>query len=124
MGNRPESHQLASPLNSVALTPVTNSAWGYVFSVSATYNRAIADVINLTPNLSFRHDVDGVAGPFIEDAKALTLGLNWDYLLVWTGNISVTRNFDGSAIKNNLTRGPVRADEDRNWLSVSVSYQF
>lgn len=124
LGNRPESHQLASPLNSVALTPVTNSAWGYVFSVSATYNRAIADVINLTPNLSFRHDVDGVAGPFIEDAKALTLGLNWDYLLVWTGNISVTRNFDGSAIKNNLTRGPVRADEDRNWLSVSVSYQF
>lgn len=124
LGNRPESHQPASPFNSVALTPVTNSAWGYVFSLSATYNRAVANVINLTPNLSFRHDVDGVAGPFIEDAKALTLGLNWDYLLVWSGNISVTRNFDGSAIKNNLTGGPVRADEDRNWLSVSVSYQF
>ena len=124
LGNRPASHQLATPFNSVTLNPVTNDAWGYQLSVSATYNRAIANVINLTPNLAFRHDVHGVAGPFIEDAKALTLGVNWDYMLVWTGNVSVTRNFDGSAIKNNLTGGPVRADEDRNWLSVSVSYQF
>jgi hypothetical protein len=124
LGNRPESHLRASPLNSVALNPVTNSAWGYVFSLSATYNRAIANVINLTPNLSFRHDVDGVAGPFIEDAKALTVGLNWEYLLMWTGSVSITHNFDGSASKNNLTGGVVRADEDRNWLSVSVSYQF
>jgi len=124
LGDRPPSHQRATPFNSVTLNPVTNDAWGYQLSLSATYNRAIANVVNLTPTLAFRHDVEGVAGPFIEDAKALTLGVNWDYMLFWTGNISITRNFDGSAIKNNLTGGPVRADEDRNWLSVSVSYQF
>lgn len=114
LGDRP-----AAPLN-----PVTNDAWGYQFTASATYNRAIANVVNLTPNLAFRHDVHGVAGPFIEDAKALTLGVNWDYMLVWSGNVSITHNFDGSAIKNNLNRGVVRADEDRNWLSISLSYQF
>lgn len=114
LGNRP-----ATPLS-----PVTNDAWGYVFSASATYNRAIAHVVNLTPNLSFRHDVSGVAGPFIEDSKALSVGVNWDYMLVWFGSISITRNFDGSAVKNNLTGGPVRGDEDRNWLSLSVSYSF
>lgn len=124
LGDRPESQQRASPFNSVALNPVTNSAWGYQLSVSATYNRAIANVVNLTPTLALRHDMHGVAGPFIEDAKALTVGVNWDYLLVWTGSVSLTRNFDGSAIKNNLTGTPVRGDEDRNWFSVSVSYQF
>lgn len=115
LGHRPEG----TPLN-----PVTNDAWGYVLSLSATYNRALFDLVNLTPTLSFRHDVDGVAGPFIEDAKALTVGINYDYMVNWFGTVSVTRNFDGSAVKNNLTGGPVRGDEDRNWLSINVGYQF
>jgi hypothetical protein len=108
----------------VPLNPVTRNAWGYVVSWSATYNRALFDLVNLTPTVSFRHDVHGVAGPFIEEAKALTVGVNVDYMIKWFGTLSITRNFDGSGVKNNLTGAPVRADEDRNWLSVSVGYQF
>ncbi|MEC9342080.1 MAG: DUF1302 family protein, partial [Pseudomonadota bacterium] len=109
------------------LTPLhrlDDDAWGYRVRVNVTYNRAIAQVINLTPEINWRHDVNGVAGPFIEDAKTLALSLNWDYLVNLSGGFSITHNFDGSRHKNTLSGAPTRGDEDRSWFTANIKYEF
>jgi hypothetical protein len=93
------------------------------------YNRAIADTINLSPSVGFRHDVWGVSSEtggaklFIKNRKSINVGVNWSYLVNLYGSISYTKNFDGDGEKN-AAGGQLYGDEDREWISVSVSYQF
>lgn len=103
--------------------PLTNDAWGYQLSTNATYNQAIG-LINLTPRLAFRHDVSGVAGPFFNSRKSVTVGLDWAYLITLSGSVELVHNYGGTAIENNLTAGRVHGDADRSWASVNISYQF
>jgi len=107
--------------------PVTDSYAGFVTTFSLDYNRAIADVINLHPAISFKYDFHGVsseiAPTFIENRRAVTLALNWDYLINLTGGVSYTANF-GAKSKFNNGGGPLVSDRDRQWVSVNVSYQF
>ena len=87
--------------------------WGFQASFSMDYLRAIAEVINLQPRISFSWDVDGVSGEsapnFFEKQKAYTVGLNWDYLINLRGGLSYTHTIRGN---------------ERRWVEVNVSYQF
>jgi len=94
---------------------VTDSSWGYRIRAGLTYNDVFAG-INLTPTLAWSHDVDGYSpnSNFNEDAKALTLNLEAEYLNRYTGSLAYT-TFSG---------GDYNAIEDRDFLSLSVSVSF
>lgn len=109
------------------LNPVSSSYWGFQVRASVDYNRAIANIINLTPTFSFGYDVNGVSSEvapnFIEGRKSLGLGVNWSYLVNLQGSIQFVRNFGGTDVKN-ATGGLLRGDADRTWLGINVSRQF
>jgi len=96
---------------------VTESSWGYRARIVGQYNDAIAGV-NLSPVLSWSHDVDGVSpapgGNFIEGEKVLGFALNAEYQNTYTGSISFTQYSGG--ISNSVA--------DRDFASVSVGMQF
>lgn len=108
-------------------TPITKYYGGYVVRASVDYNRAIANVINLTPTIAFSHNVFGVSPEispnFNADSMQAAVGLNWSYLLDWQGSIQYVHNFGGDSQKNSLG-GDVRGDRDRRWVSINISYQF
>lgn len=93
-------------------------SWGYRAIARATYNNAIGPV-NLTPQISFSHDVNGTApapiGNFVENRKTITLSLGANYLNSWRAGISYTNSFDGGGF--NLLN-------DRDFLQFAVSYSF
>jgi len=96
---------------------VTESSWGYRARIVGQYNDAFAGV-NLSPVLSWSHDVDGVSpapgGNFIEDQKVLGFALNAEYQNMYTGSISYTQYSGGDT--NSLG--------DRDNASISVGIQF
>jgi len=96
---------------------VTESSWGYRARIVGQYNDAFAGV-NLSPVLSWSHDVDGVSpapgGNFIEGEKVLGLALNAEYKNMYTGAISFTQYSGGKT--NSLV--------DRDFASISVGMQF
>jgi len=97
---------------------VTSFSWGYRMRTSLTYNNAFAGV-NLTPQLSWSHDVKGYApGPganFVEGRKTVGLQLRADYLNQYSATFAYTNYFGG---------GKHNALADRDNASVSVSYSF
>jgi len=94
---------------------VTANSWGYRLRAIADYNNVFAG-INLKPNLSFSHDVDGYGpnGLFNEDSKALSIGLDAEYQNTYTASLSYTDFFDGDY--NTLV--------DRDFLAFSVGVNF
>jgi hypothetical protein len=97
---------------------VTDFSYGYRMRAGLTYNDAFAGV-NLTPTLSWSHDLDGYApGPganFIEGRRSVGLSLNADYLNKYTAKVAYTSYF-GNKLNNPL--------HDRDNMSLSVSYSF
>ena len=94
---------------------VTANSWGYRLRAFADYSNVFAG-INLTPNLSFSHDVDGYGpnGLFNEGAKAVSVGLDAVYQNTYTASLSYTDFFGGDY--NTLT--------DRDFLAFSVGVNF
>lgn len=96
----------------------TSFSWGYRTRLIWNYPNAIAG-INLSPQLSWSHDVEGYApqpgGNFKEGSKAIGLSLQGVYQNRITGNIGYT-NFFGGKPFNELT--------DRDFVNASVSYSF
>lgn len=93
----------------------TKNAWGYRISASLEYNNVFAG-INLEPNLAWSHDVSGY-GPndnFIENAKAISIGLDGNYLNKYTASLSYT-NFFG---------GRYNTQTDRDFVSLSLGVNF
>ncbi|WP_321347842.1 DUF1302 domain-containing protein [Halopseudomonas oceani] len=91
----------------------TDWSYGYRVRASLDYSNVIAG-INLSPNLSWSHDVEGYGPNFTEDAKAISVGLNADYGNKYNASISYTDFFDG---KYNTA-------VDRDFASVSFSVSF
>lgn len=96
---------------------VTQDSWGYVLRGKLDYPNAIAG-INLTPQVSFKHGVDGY-GPqpgaaFNEDQKSLSVSLTGDYLNQYRVQLAYTSFFGGDF--NEI--------EDRDFLSLSASVSF
>ena len=93
---------------------------GYRLAFSADYNNAFDTPWTLSPNLNFAHDVSGYsAGPvgpgFVQDKKALSIGLTADLRSVWKANISYTHNW-GNPFRN--------FSSDKDFVAASVSYAF
>jgi hypothetical protein len=91
----------------------TSTSWGYRARVSLDYNDVFAG-INLKPNLSWAHDVDGYSPTFTEGNKAINLGLDAEYQNTYTASLSYTDFFGGEY--NTAT--------DRDFLAVSVGMSF
>ncbi|WP_373187538.1 DUF1302 domain-containing protein [Halopseudomonas sp.] len=91
----------------------TSDSWGYRVRASLDYSNVFLGV-NLSPNVTFSHDVEGYGPNFTENAKAINVGLNADYGNKYTASLSYTDFFDGKYNTN----------VDRDFASASVSVNF
>lgn len=96
----------------------TSFSWGYRMRAALDYNDVFAGV-NLTPTLSWSHDVKGYApepgGNFVEGRQAVGLSLKAVYLNQYSANLGYTSYFGGK---------PYNMLKDRDNVSLSVSYSF
>ncbi len=97
----------------------TDFSWGYRLITRVDYNNAFGTAFTLSPRVAFAHDVSGYApgpgGNFVEGRKTVTLGLGFNYLNVWTADLSYTSFFGGG--RHNLLY-------DRDFVSANVRYSF
>ncbi len=93
-------------------------SWGYRIVARLDYNNALG-AVSLSPRIAWAHDVDGNSpgpgGNFLEDRKAITVGLGADYLNSWSADLSYTDFF--GADRYNLIN-------DRDFVSFNVKYSF
>ncbi|MDD0843478.1 DUF1302 domain-containing protein [Pseudomonas sp. Gutcm_11s] len=91
----------------------TSSSWGYRARGILEYNNVFAG-INLKPSLAWSHDVDGYGPVFNEGTKAVSIGLDADYLNTYTAGLSYT-NFFG---------GDYNTQSDRDFVALSLGLNF
>ncbi|CDF85978.1 hypothetical protein PKB_4654 [Pseudomonas knackmussii B13] len=95
----------------------TADSWGYRARAIWDYNDVFAGV-NLKPNVAWSHDVDGYSpgpgGNFEEGRKAISLGVDADYLNTYTASLSYTNYFDGK----------YSTVDDRDYVALSVGMNF
>jgi hypothetical protein len=93
-------------------------SWGYVFAGRLEYSDVFAG-INLKPKFSFRHDVQGNSpgpgGSFLENRRAGTLGLDFDYQQKWSGGVAYTTFFGAKRLNLN---------HDRDFVALNAKYSF
>jgi len=94
---------------------VTSTSWGYRVRGIWEYSNAFAGV-NLKPNISWSHDVDGYGpnGLFNEGAKAVSFGIDADYRNTYTASLSYTDFFGGD----------YNVAVDRDFLALSFGVSF
>ena len=94
------------------------TSWGYRLAARFQYNNAIG-AITMSPRIAWGHDVSGNSpgpgGSFLEDRKALTIGLNFDYQSFWDVDISYT-DFFGAGRYNLIN--------DRDFIAASFKIAF
>lgn len=97
----------------------TDFSWGYRARASLSYADVFAGV-NLTPTLSWSHDVQGYApspgGNFTEGRMSAGASLRADYLNAYSANLSYNRFMGAESGLNPF--------KDRDNVSLSVSYSF
>ncbi|WP_040261311.1 DUF1302 domain-containing protein [Pseudomonas massiliensis] len=95
----------------------TTDSWGYRMRAIWDFNNAIAGV-NLKPSIAWSHDVDGYSpspgGNFEEGRKAVSLGLDADYLNTYTASLYYTNFFDGK----------YSTVDDRDFVAMSFGVNF
>ncbi len=96
---------------------VTTRSWGYRARLMADYTDAFAGV-NLTPVLSWSHDVEGYApnssGAFKEGQQSLGLSLEANYREMYNATVSY----------NQFMGGDYSTVTDHDFASISVGVQF
>ena len=91
----------------------TTDSWGYRLRGKLEYPDVFVG-INLSPNLAWSHDVNGVGPNFEEGDKAVSLGLDADYLNTYTASLSYTDFFGGKWNTNT----------DRDYVALSFGVNF
>ncbi|CAD5106698.1 DUF1302 domain-containing protein [Zestomonas carbonaria] len=91
----------------------TSSSWGYRARGIWDYPDVFAGV-NLKPNVAWSHDVSGYGPVFNEGSKAISVGLDADYLNTYTASLSYT-NFFG---------GDYNTTTDRDFIALSFGVNF
>jgi len=119
---------ITGPVKTIFASQVTDNFWGFQVQHSLVYYAALFNVVNASPFIAFRYDVDGVSNEisplFLEDRKALTLGVNFSYgNETITGGISWTM-FDGSNAMLNEGGGRLNDSTDRDFVQANISYSF
>lgn len=98
---------------------VDDTGVGYGLRVSFTYDRIFGTPITFLPTVAFSHNVHGNTPPneagFTQGAMSLGIILEFDYLQRWRGSVSYNNNF-GGGIRN--------GDADRDFMGLSIQYQF
>ncbi len=107
-----------NPTHESADAFATEWSYGYRFVSLLRYQDAIFG-INLEPLIGVFHDVGGVSpgpgGNFIEDRVVGLLGLRFDYLSKWNGEIRYT-DYSGGGVGHQ--------QNDRDYIMAWVGYQF
>lgn len=117
----------------------TQNSWGYRLVGRLDYPNALG-AATVSPRIAFSHDVSGFSPTFNEGAKALTLGVGFNYRQNWQADIAYTAYFGGRNVSGtdapNAASGALPAGQsasyasstnpmkDRDFLSVSLSYSF
>ena len=74
---------------------------------------------NISPRFAFQHDVKGTTpgpgGAFVEDRKAVSIGVNANYQSTWQVDLSYTTFFDAS--RYNLIN-------DRDFIGANIKVSF
>jgi hypothetical protein len=91
----------------------TTDSWGYRLRGKLEYPNLIAG-INLSPNLAWSHDVNGIGPNFEEGNKAISLGVDADYMNTYTASLSYTDYFGGKWNTNT----------DRDYVALSLGVNF
>ncbi|PTU74648.1 DUF1302 domain-containing protein [Pseudomonas mangrovi] len=91
----------------------TSSSWGYRTRAVWDYSDVFAGV-NLSPVISWSHDVDGYGPTFNEGSKAVSIGVDANYRNTYSASLSYTDFFGGDY--NVMT--------DRDFLALSVGMNF
>jgi hypothetical protein len=91
----------------------TSSSWGYRLRGKLDYQNVIAG-INLSPNIAWSHDVQGYGPNFDEGSKAVSLGVDADYLNTYNASLSYTNYFGGDFNTN----------VDRDYVALSFGVNF
>jgi len=96
---------------------VNATSAGYQMYLRGEYTNPLDIPVTLNPVLAWRHDFHGTAPnqTFIENRKAISLGLTVDYLQVYGAGITYSNFFGGG--RNHLTH-------DRDFLSLSFTYRL
>lgn len=94
------------------------TSWGYRIAGRLTYNNAMG-AVNVSPRFAWSHDVSGntpgPGGNFLEDRKAITLGVGFEYQRTWQADLAYT-NFFGAGDYNLL--------RDRDFTAFNIKYLF
>ncbi|MDP2171176.1 MAG: DUF1302 domain-containing protein [Rhodocyclaceae bacterium] len=107
----------------------TKNSWGYRLVGRLDYPNAIG-ATTVSPRIAFSHDVDGFGPTFNEGAKALTLGVGFNYRQNWQADIAYTAFFGGrtesgidpaGGLPYSSNTNPMK---DRDFLAISLSYSF
>ncbi|MCY1404819.1 hypothetical protein D9M71_200410 [compost metagenome] len=91
----------------------TTDSWGYRMRAKLDYSNVFAG-INLSPNLAWSHDVEGYGPNFEEGSKAVSIGVDADYLTAYTASLSYTDFFGGDFNTNT----------DRDFVALSFGVNF
>ena len=101
-----------------ATAPPDADSWGYRL-VGLLQYPSVFGGINLFPRIVFAHDLSGTTpGPlasFVEDRKALSVGVQMQYINRWFADLSYTDFFGG---------GTANLLGDRDFLRLRVTYAF
>ncbi len=97
----------------------TSFSWGYRVAARADYHNAFGTAFTLSPRLAFSQDVNGTSpgpgGAFIDGRKAVTVGVESNYLNRWSLDLSYTDYFGG---------GQFNEISDRDFVAFVVKYSF
>ncbi|MEW4983667.1 MAG: DUF1302 family protein [Cycloclasticus sp.] len=124
----PKDRDLGFGARSLFNPHVTDNFSGFQLLHNLTYNAALFKVVNVLPYIAFKYDVDGISNEiapvFVEDRKALTLGVNFSYgSETITGGISWTA-FYGEKHLLNQGGGRLNDSTDRDFVQANISYSF
>ena len=113
----------------------TANSWGYRLLARLDFPNALGPA-TVSPRIAFSHDVDGVSPTFNEGAKAVTVGVGFNFKQNWQADIAYTNFFGGrtySGTDPNPGGPPTQSRsyassanplKDRDFVAVSVSYSF
>ncbi len=118
-GNAALTAQALQPFTEQSKNFADSTSWGYQIRGRIDYLNAFKSGINFSPRFAWRHDVSGIApvglSGFLEDNKAITLGLNANYQNSWFVDVSYTDFFGAGS--NNLLN-------DRDFFAFSLIHAF